>query len=130
MFRIILTGACALSAAIAMSASARAADHGIRGDGEGGSIKLQYAEADLYSAQGANALAVRIRLAADRACRGEALLVSHAGDLAGCRERTVARVIKDLDAPLLAAALEVSPPRPAITASTTSRLGSAVGEPH
>lgn len=114
LFRIILTGASALSAAIVLGASANAAGLDVRNDEEGGVIKLQYAEADLHTPQGVKALAARIRLAADRACRAEALYASNEGDQRDCRDKAVARTIKDLKAPLLAAALGVPGRQPAV----------------
>ena len=114
MFRTILTGALALSAAIAICAPANAGGFAVQGQHSNNAIKLKYTEADLNTAQGAKALAGRIRLAADRACRAEAPSASDAGELMECRQRAIARAIKDLNAPLLADALGRSAGLPAV----------------
>jgi UrcA family protein len=104
MFRTILTGAIALSAALAMGAAASAADLAVSGQNEG-VIKLHYGEADLHSVQGAKAMARRIREAADEACGSVALFASNPGVERECRQAAIDRAVMDLNAPLVADAL-------------------------
>jgi len=109
MFRTILMGAVALSATLAMVASANAEGLPAQGQDQGAAIKLQYAQADLHSTQGAQALARRIRDAADQACSAEAPFADALVVESKCREATINRVIRDLNAPLVADALGRSP---------------------
>jgi|HubBroStandDraft_1064217.scaffolds.fasta_scaffold871133_1 UrcA family protein len=104
MFRTILTGALALSAALVMGAATSAADLAVNGQSEG-AIKLHYAQADLHSVQGAKAMARRIREAADEACGSVALFAANPGVEHECREAAIDRAVKDLNAPLVADAL-------------------------
>jgi UrcA family protein len=116
MFRAILTGAFALSAAMAIVAPANAGGFAVRGKNADNVIKLQFTEADLNSVQGAKVLAGRIRLSADSVCRAEARLVPvrGPGELMECREWAIVRAVKDLNAPLVADALGRSARLPAL----------------
>jgi len=105
VFRTILTGAVALSATLAMVTSANAEGLAVQGQDQGAAIKLQYAQADLYSTQGAKALARRIREAADRSCSAEATFADALVVESKCREAAINRAIRDLNAPLVADAL-------------------------
>ncbi|HLZ84976.1 MAG TPA: UrcA family protein, partial [Caulobacteraceae bacterium] len=69
MFRHLLAGALTLTAALTLGAPA------IAGDEQPNVIRLKYAEADLQTARGARALALRVRVAAADVCGGESLLV-------------------------------------------------------
>ena len=109
MFRTILTGALALSAALAMSASVQAASLVVNSDNDDNVVTLRITDADLHTAHGAKELASRIRVAADRACSAERLAAAVEGVDRECREAAINRAIKDLNAPLLAAALGRSP---------------------
>jgi len=104
MSRIILTGAIALSAALAMGAAASASDLAVNGQNEG-VIKLHYAEADLHSVQGAKAMSRRIREAADEACSAVAPFAANAGVESDCRAAAIDRAVKDLNAPMVADAI-------------------------
>lgn len=68
------------------------------------SITVRYQVADLYNVQGAQALAKRIRGAADSVCSA-ADPINSRGEHAQCREDAIARAIKPLNAPLLIQAL-------------------------
>jgi UrcA family protein len=109
MFRTILTGAAALSATLAIVASANAEGLAVQGQNQGAAIKLQYAQADLHSTQGAKALARRIREAAVQSCSAEAPFADALVVESQCREATINRAIRDLNAPLVADALGRSP---------------------
>lgn len=107
MSRIHLTAALGVSAALCLAClgintSANAGGVAAQNDNDGSVVKLRYSQADLGSAQGAKALAQRIREAADRACHADALFAADVGVESDCREAAVNRAIKDLHAPLLA----------------------------
>jgi UrcA family protein len=114
MFRTILTGAFALSAAFAACGASSAAV-GSGGDDAARAIKVRYPQADLRTPGGAEALAARIELAADRACLNEGYSPGLGLDV--CRKWAVADTVRNLDAPLLAKALGL----PTRTAAMASR---------
>jgi UrcA family protein len=105
MLRHLLTGAVALSAALALGAPSNASSPAMAGDEQRSVIKLKYAEADLQTAMGAKALAFRLRIAAADVCGGELPLVRTGDQFARCREAAIDRAITTLNAPLLADAL-------------------------
>ena len=105
MLRHLLTGALALSAAVALGAPSNASSPAMAGDEQRNVITLKYAEADLQTARGAKALALRLRVAAADVCGGELPLVRTGDQFARCREAAIDRAIAPLNAPLLAQAL-------------------------
>jgi UrcA family protein len=116
MSRFYLPAAAGLSAALFFGAAAAAASLDPYGANEQVVETVKVADADLHTAKGAKALALRIHAAAERACGGdteflvdETILFSNG--FIRCREAAIDRAIKDLDAPLLAEALGRAPPR-------------------
>jgi UrcA family protein len=109
MFRTMLTGVIALSATLAIVASANAEGTAVQGQTQGATIKLQYTQAELHSAQGAKALARRIREAAVQSCSAEAPYADALVVESECREAAINRAIRDLNSPLVADALGRSP---------------------
>jgi UrcA family protein len=76
-------------------------------DGPPVMVKVKATDADLHTPQGARQLAARITMAAQRACGGNIypLYLRAGSGFYQCRATAVDRAIKDLDAPLVAAAL-------------------------
>jgi UrcA family protein len=103
MFRslIVTTLAATLVAGAAHAATVQA--------GPGDTVIVKATDADLHTAAGAKALAFHIRLAADRVCVGDNPLARQGADFQSCREAAIARAIRGLDAPMLAAALGQAP---------------------
>jgi UrcA family protein len=81
----------------------------VPGQNQGAAIKLRCVQADLHSSQGAKALARRIRAAAVQACSAEALFADALVVERECKEAAINRVIRELNAPLVADALGRSP---------------------
>lgn len=109
MFRNLLTGALAL-AVLAAGAPANAASVFMYGEDGRSVVALKYADADLHTARGAKALALRVRVAAAHVCGGDELAIVRTGDqFTWCRNAAIDRAIADVNAPLLADALGRSP---------------------
>jgi UrcA family protein len=99
MFRsLIVAGlAAAAVAGVAQAATVQASP--------GGDIIIKATDADLRTAAGAQALALHLRLAANKVCGGDDQLARRDADFANCRRAAIARAVGRLDAPMLAAAL-------------------------
>ena len=70
--------------------------------------KVAYTDAGLHTADGAQALARRVRVAASDVCGGENVLVRLTDSFKACRTAANTRAMTRLNAPLLADALGVS----------------------
>jgi UrcA family protein len=68
---------------------------------------VRYADLDPNTEAGARRLALRIRLAADRVC--SQIYMQGSDDLAPCHKAAIDGAVAELDAPLVKAALGVSP---------------------
>src|SRR5437868_2217238 len=62
-------------------------------------VEVPYAAGELHTAAGARALARRIRIAADKACGGESLLVRTGARFTDCKTAAIDRALSDLNAP-------------------------------
>ena len=110
MVRTLLMGALALSAIAAASEPASAAKVYMYGQSGRSVVTLKYADADLHTAQGAKALALRVRVAAAHVCGGDELAIVRTGEqFTWCRDAAIDRALAGVDAPLLAAALGRAP---------------------
>jgi UrcA family protein len=107
MSRFHFSSALALAAALAIGGAASAAsvdpsEHVV--------VIVKTSDTDLHTAAGAKTLALRIRNAAAEACgRDVPIAVRFSDGFIRCREATIDRAIKDLNAPLVADALGRSP---------------------
>ena len=73
--------------------------------GPGDAVTIKATHADLNTAAGVQALAVHLRLAANKVCGGDNTLARQDADFPSCRRAAIARAVGRLDAPMLAAAL-------------------------
>jgi UrcA family protein len=85
-------------------------------------IRFRYA--DLQTADGARALARRIRIAAAYLCEGDDPVIRNSSGFTRCVAASVRRAIEGLDAPLVSEALGVAPP-----GAHGGQLASAGGRP-
>jgi UrcA family protein len=68
-------------------------------------VTLKHPDADALSAQGAGALAFRIRIAAARVCGGDDPIVRTSDQFRRCQDAVIDRAVAALDAPMVAQAL-------------------------
>jgi UrcA family protein len=67
---------------------------------------VRYSPADVHTAKGAQSLALRIRVAAAKACGSETdFFYPNSDGFIRCRERAIDKAIRSLDAPMVAQAL-------------------------
>jgi UrcA family protein len=69
---------------------------------------VTYSDLDLNTAAGAQRMAFRLRVAANRVCGGDDPLVHSGNQLVPCRKAAIARAIAGLDAPLVKEALGIA----------------------
>ena len=106
MSRFLISSAFAFGTALAFGAPALASGFDVYGANDQVSVNVKVNDGDLQTAKGAKALALRVRVAAAEACGGDVDPVIRFSDgFIKCREASIDRVIKGLNAPLLADAL-------------------------
>jgi UrcA family protein len=97
--------AALLSLGAATAAMAASTPISVSDDHDWVSVKVAYADADLQTAEGAKALATRVRIAASAVCGGDNNLVRSGYRFQHCRGAAIARAVDALNAPLVAEAL-------------------------
>ena len=110
MSRTITSLALAAGVAFALDVTAHAAGFDAYGPDEKVVVQVNATDAELHSAAGAKALALRIRVAADDVCGAHVDPIVRTGDqFQRCREAAIDGAIRDLNSPMLADALGRSP---------------------
>ena len=112
MSRFLLPTVISFGAALALGAPSLADSYDVYGANERVVVKVKINDGDLRSPDGAKALALRIRVAAAKACGGDVdPTFRNSDNFMKCRENSIDRAIKGLNSPLLADALGRSPQR-------------------
>ncbi len=112
MLRSQLIIALGVSTAL-VTCGAASAEGVAASDGEATSVVVRTDDVNLHTAAGAQLMALRIRNAAASACGGEVepVAIRFSDGFVHCREAAVDRAVRDLNAPMVADALDRSPQR-------------------
>jgi UrcA family protein len=97
--------AAALAGALALATPAAARPLDVWVDNQDARQTVAYTDAERRSERGARAIALRIRVAADRACGGEDPVMRTGDGFQACKKAAIDRALEELDAPLVTQAM-------------------------
>ena len=105
MTRHFIPAALAACAAMTCAAADAAVPLSVQRENREVHARVQYTEAEIQSPTGSRAVALRVRKAADRVCGGDNPLLRPTPRFQRCRDATIDRVVRTLDAAPVAEAL-------------------------
>ena len=105
MTRHLIPAALAFCTAMTCTAAVAATPQSVGGDNREVNVRVRYTEAETRSPVGSRAVALRVRKAADRVCGGDNPLLRPTPRFQRCRDATIDRVVRTLDAAPVAEAL-------------------------